>query len=137
MFLASVILCNAEDSVLLVQIVKALQVMLDSQTDTIRTLSLKINVQKSWHTFFRHKKKTLNVKIDNELLKTFTGCKYFGVVLPNDLSCTKLLQEKFLGSSNKFFSLWYKFYCTRNVFLWCWIVVYELHTKVLNCISIA
>ena len=77
--------------VLLAPTAQGLQVMLDSLSHTIRSLLLKFNVQKSCHIVFRHKnrKKVFDVNTDNQILKTDTECKYLGVVLSDDLSCTK------------------------------------------------
>ena len=84
------ILCYADDIVLLTPTAQALQVMLDCLSHTIRSLSLKINVQKSYHIVFRHKNRKIvsDMKIDNQILKSVTECKYLGVVLSDDLSCT-------------------------------------------------
>ena len=56
----------------------ALQVMLDTPSDMIRTPSFKINVRKTCHIVLRHKNKKIvsDVKIDNQILKTVTECKY-------------------------------------------------------------
>ena len=55
---------------------QALQVLLDTPTDTVRTLSLKTKVQKLYHIVFWHKdrKKFVDVKICNQILKTVTEC---------------------------------------------------------------
>jgi len=62
------ILCYADDIVLLAPTAQALQFMLDSLSHTIRSLSLKINFQKSCHIVFRHKNRKIvsDVKIDNK-----------------------------------------------------------------------
>ena len=72
------ILCYADDIVLLAPTAQALQVMLDSLSGTIRSLSLKINIKKSCHIVFRHKKRKIDsdVKNDNQILKIVTECKY-------------------------------------------------------------
>ena len=82
------ILCYADDIVLLASTVQALQVLLDSLSDTIRTLLLTINVQKSCHILFWHKNSKIfsDVKIYNQILKTVTECKYLGVGLSDGLS---------------------------------------------------
>ena len=50
------VLCYADDILFLALTAQTLQVRLDSLSDAIPTLSLKINVQNSWHFVFRHKK---------------------------------------------------------------------------------
>ena len=91
----------------------ALQVMLDTPSDMIRTPSFKINVRKTCHIVLRHKNKKIvsDVKIDNQILKTVTECKYLGVVLSNDLSCTKNVERAEVSFFEKFNSLPNKFYC--------------------------
>ena len=52
-------LCFADDIVLLAPTAQALQVMLGTPSDTIRNLSLKINVQKSCHIVFRYQNRKI------------------------------------------------------------------------------
>ena len=99
------ILCYTDDIVLRAPTTQALQVMLDSLSDTIRSLSLKVNVQKSSHIVFNHinRKIVSDVKIDNQLLKTVFECKYLGAVLSNDLPCTENVE----GAKTCFFRQFY------------------------------
>ena len=74
---------------------QALQVMFDSLSYKIRSLSLKINAQKSCHNVFCHKNRKIfsDLKIYNQTLKTVTECKHLGFVLSDDLSCTKDVEK--------------------------------------------
>ena len=144
------IFCYADDIVLLAPTAQALQVMLDSLSGTIRSLSLKINIQKSCHIVFRHKKRKIDsdVKIDNQMLKTVTECKYLGVVLSDDLSCTKDVERAKACFFKQFYSLHNKFHCMDQKvlihlfklhamsFYGVEIWFMKLHTKDLNNISI-
>ena len=80
------ILCYAGDIGLPASTSQALQALLDSVSDTTRTLSLKINVQKPCHIVFRHKHRKIvsDVKFDSQILKTVTEFKYLAFVLSDD-----------------------------------------------------
>ena len=68
---------------LLAPTAQALQLVLDTLSNTTRTLSFKINVQKSCHS---NRNLVLDVKSDNQILKTVTKCKFLGAVLYGGLS---------------------------------------------------
>ena len=120
------ILCYDDDIVLFVLTAHALQVMLDTLSDTIRNLSLKINFQKLCHIVFRHKNKKIvsDVKINNQRPKTVTECKYLGVVLSDDLTCTKDVGRTKTGFFKQLYPFYSKFHCMDQKFL---IDLFKLH----------
>ena len=103
----------ADDCVLFAPIDQALPVLLNSHTEAIRTLSLKINVQNSCHIVFRHKNRKIvsHVKIHNQLLKTVPECRYLSVISSDDLSCTKDVERAKVSVFKHFCSLYNKFCC--------------------------
>ena len=145
------ILCYASDIVLFAPTSKALQVMLDTVSDKVRTLSLKIIVDKSCYIVFRHKNRKIfsDVKIDNQILKTVTECKSLDVVLSDDLTCTKDVERSKVSLFKQFNSLYTNFFCMDqevpiNLFklhamYFCGVEILfiKLHSKHINNISIA
>ena len=107
------ILCYADDIVIIAPSAMALQHMLDRLAELIDNLSLKINVNKSCHIVFKEKckKAVSNLTLNNEPLKTVTECKYLGVVLADDLSCTKDVERAKMSFFKQFNSLYCKFSC--------------------------
>ena len=108
------IISYAFNIVLLAPNAHALQVMLDTLPDTIRTMSLNSSVQKSCYINFRHKNRKIvsDVKIDNQILKTVSEMQILiGAVLSDDSTCTKYVERAKASFFKQFYSLYNKFYC--------------------------
>ena len=66
----------------------------------------------------------LYVKNDSQILKTVTECKYLGVMLSDDSTCTKDVERAKASFSKQFYSLYDKFYCVDQRVL---IHLFKLH----------
>ena len=89
------------------------------------------------------------MKIDNQILKSVTECKYLVVALSDNLTCTKDIERAKKSFFKQFFSLNNKFYCMDQKVLISLIKLHamsfygvetwfiKLHTKGLNNTPIA
>ena len=73
----------------------ALQTLIDTLMAKLYDSSLEINVKKSCCILFSHNRTKVSTRLpsDNLLLRQVTGGTYLGVVLSDDVSCTKDLER--------------------------------------------
>ena len=111
------ILCYADDVCLLAPSPEALQSVLDVLYQEVKTLGLSINVDKSAHLIFKHRKSlVLNsvVCLEGLTIKRVHDYKYLGIVLSEDLSLDKDINRISNSFLKQFYSMYSKFYHASN-----------------------
>ena len=105
------ILCYADDIVLLAPTVEASQILLDTLACELGRLSLKINVDKSCNIVFKYNNRDIkaNLTLQGLPLRPAHDCTYLGVVLQDDMACTKDAERAVKAFFRQYNSLYHKF----------------------------